>query len=92
VSELHDLLPALARAIEELVDTRIAHALAEHDGRDNASPWLPLSAAAKYAYVSERTLERMVQRGQLRTTTLGRRRLVNRDDLDAFLEEAAGRT
>lgn len=81
----------LARAIEELVDAKVAAALAERGTCSDYSPWLSLEAAAKYACVSERTIGRMVERGQLHTATIGRRRLVSRESLDAFLERQRGR-
>ncbi len=89
--DLRSLLPDLADAIDQLVDRRVEEVLAERGRIDNGSPWLSLRAAAAYCFVSPRTMERMVARGQLRTTTVGRRRLVHRDDLDAFLRAAAGR-
>jgi excisionase family DNA binding protein len=81
---------ALAKAIEDLVDAKLEAALAERATSAESSPWLSLEAAAKYAYVSQRTLERRIARGQLRTTCIGRRRLVHRADLDA-MNAAAGR-
>ena len=48
-----------------------------------------MEAAAKYAYVSERTLARWIKRGLLQTTTIGRRRLVLRESLDEVLRAAA---
>jgi excisionase family DNA binding protein len=85
VNELRALLSAeLVAALERLIDARIAAALAAQ--QPNGSPWLTLEGAARYCFVSERTLSRMIERGQLRSTTIGRRRLMSRDDLDAFLE------
>jgi excisionase family DNA binding protein len=84
VNDLRSLLPGLADAIERLVDERVATALSENS-TDSRSAWLSLSAAAKYVYVSERTLARMIACGRIR------RRLVHREDLDDFLRAAAGR-
>jgi excisionase family DNA binding protein len=72
---------------EELVE-RIAHRAAElvleqlGAANGSASPWLSLREAANYLRVSERQLQRLVSRGKLRSTTIGRRRLLHRDDLD----------
>jgi excisionase family DNA binding protein len=48
------------------------------------SLWLSVTAAAAYLSVSERTIERAIERGRLRSSTLGRRRLIHRDDLDTL--------
>ena len=84
------LAPEFVEALTQLVDERVELALV---GRavDGGSPWLTLAEAAERLRVSERTITRMVGAGRIRTTTLGRRRLVRRDDLDAFLRAAAGR-
>ena len=79
------LSPELVAAIEELVDERVQERLdgiADRNG--SASPWLSLDEAAGYLRVSERTLERRIARGKVRSTSIGRRRLLHRDDLDAL--------
>jgi excisionase family DNA binding protein len=48
------------------------------------SPWLGLDEAAAYLRVSERTLARRIAGGRVRSTTIGRRRLLHREDLDAL--------
>jgi excisionase family DNA binding protein len=53
-------------------------------------PWLSLEDAAAYLHVSDRTLERRIASGRVRSTTLGRRRLLHRDDLDALARAATG--
>jgi excisionase family DNA binding protein len=80
----------LVEALTQLVDERVERALAERTA-DGDSPWLTLAEAAKRLRVSERTVARAVGRGRIRTTTLGRRRLVHRDELEAFLRAATGR-
>ncbi len=82
------LAPDVLAALEELVEQRVAEAIA--DVRPEAPVWLPVADAATYLGVSERTLERAVARGLLRSSTIGRRRLLYRDDLDAFVRGAAG--
>ena len=57
---------------------------------DGSPPWLTLVEAAERLRVSKRTVARLIERGRLRTTRIGRRRLVHREELDAFLEAAAG--
>jgi excisionase family DNA binding protein len=78
-----DVVDAIAERAAELVLERVQ--------RDTvASPWLPVCDAAAYLGVSERTLERALARGRLRSSMVGRRRLLHRDDLDAFVRRAAG--
>ena len=90
MSDLRALLSdAFVAELERLVDERVERALADR-APDSGSPWLTLADAAQRLRVSERTVARLVDRGRLRTTTLGRRRLVHRDDLDALLIAAAG--
>lgn len=52
------------------------------------SPWLSLDEAAAYLRVSPRTLERRIVKGSVRSTTIGRRRLLHRDDLDELAQTA----
>ena len=87
MSDLHDLLaPDLITALEELVDHRVAAAL---EGWENGSEpaWLTIQEAAARIRVSQRTVEREIQKGRIRTSTLGRRRLIHREDLDAAARE-----
>ena len=90
MSDLRSLLSEeLVAELERLVDERVERALADR-AADSGSPWLTLAEAAERLRVSERTVARLVDRGRLRTTTLGRRRLVHRTDVDALLNAAAG--
>ena len=75
-----ELVEALGQFVAEHVEERIATL---HNGEGPA--WLSLSEASAYCGVSERTLARWVQNGRLRSSTLGRRRLLSREDLDAEL-------
>jgi excisionase family DNA binding protein len=78
---LRSLSADLVEAIEELVDERVAAAL-EPATDGSGSPWLDVDQAAEYLRVSTRTVERRVAGGRVRSTTIGRRRLFHRDDLD----------
>lgn len=83
------LSPDLVAAIEEIVDERIRERLdGIADANGPASPWLSLEEAARYLRVSPRTLERRIARGRVRSTCIGRRRLLRRDDLDELAEAA----
>ena len=72
-----DQLAEIAQQVAPLV-------LAELEPEAADSPWLSVTAAADYLSVSERTIERAIERGRLRSSTLGRRRLLHRDDLDTL--------
>ncbi len=80
------LAPDVLDAIEALVAERVA-AL---DLAPAASPWLSLDAAAGYSSVSVRTIERAISKGRLRSSAVGSRRLVHRDDLDAWIVKGGG--
>jgi excisionase family DNA binding protein len=54
------------------------------------SPWFSIADGAEYLGLSERTLEREMRRGRLRSETVGRRRLVHRDALDAYVKGDGG--
>jgi excisionase family DNA binding protein len=77
-----EAVEAIARRAAELV-------LAEIGATNGAgTPWLSLREAAEYVGLSERTLEREIARGRLRSSTIGRRRLLHRDELDRFARAA----
>lgn len=85
----------LETTIRALVAEEVARQLAtlELAGHDRGSPWLSLAEAADYLRVSERQVQRLVARGKVNSTTVGRRRLVRRGDLDkAATGEEAGAT
>jgi excisionase family DNA binding protein len=81
------LAPAVVEALLELIDQRVAEA---DPAQADASPWLSIGEAAPYLKVSERTIEREIERGRLGSTTIGRRRLVHRNNLDALARAATG--
>jgi excisionase family DNA binding protein len=74
----------------ELIAHRAAELVLQEIGTTNGSgsPWLSLRDAAEYVRLSERTLEREIARGRLRSSTVGRRRLLHRDELDRFARAA----
>lgn len=80
------LSPDVISALEELVDELVSERAAQPERV--VSPWLSLTAAADYLGISPRQLERYVQQRSVRSSTLGRRRLLHRDDLDAFARAA----
>ena len=82
------LAPAVLSALDELIAERVETELAERKEGNGGTPWLSLRDAADYLCVSERTLERAIARGRLRSSTLGRRRILHRDDLDAYARAA----
>jgi excisionase family DNA binding protein len=76
--------PELVETIERLVDERVRAALAEVEP-SNGSPWLSVQQGAAYVGVSPRTITRLLEQGRIRSTCIGRRRLLHRDDLDTYL-------
>ena len=80
----------LVELLEALVDERVAEALAAAAGSANDSPWLSVLDAAHYLGLSERTMERAIAKGRVRSTAVGRRRLLHRDDLDALVKATSG--
>ncbi len=76
------MLAELAREVEEL-RTRVQEL--EQGETPPRSPWLSIAEAADYLRTSERTVHRLVNRNRVRSTTIGRRRLLHRHDLDAYL-------
>jgi excisionase family DNA binding protein len=85
------LAPGLVDAIEQLViETVRAELAAGPTAGGAASPWLSIGEAAEYLRVSERKLHRLIAGDRVRSTTLGRRRLLHRDDVDALLDSGDG--
>jgi excisionase family DNA binding protein len=82
--------PDVAAILEAEIDRRVRAAIAEFDGRSDGSPWLSEAEAADHLRVSKRTVQRLVARGRVRSTTIGRRRLLHRDDLDALAAAGEG--
>ncbi len=79
-----ELLEEIAQRTAEIVLERLDAATG------SPSPWLSIAESATYLRVSERKLQRLIEKERVRSTTVGRRRLLHRDDLDAFAKTAAG--
>jgi excisionase family DNA binding protein len=82
VSELCFELPA--ELVERIAERAAELVLARLAERREAPAWLSVAEAADYLRLSRRQLERLLARGLLPSTTVGRRRLVRRDDLDGL--------
>lgn len=77
---LASLAPDLVDALEQLVEERVSVL------RNVAGPvWLSIAEAADYCSVSQRTIARWLSNKRLRSSTLGRRVLISRNDLDSLL-------
>ena len=86
MSEINAMLgPELRDAIEALIDDRVRAALDERAPGSATSPWLSIDEASEYVGVSRRSLEHKLKQGRIRSTYVGRRRLLNREDIDAWL-------
>ena len=69
-------LEALAQRAADIVIERL------RDEHPNGSPWLSMAEAAEYLRVSKRQVQRLVSDDRVRSSFVGRRRLLHRDDLD----------
>jgi excisionase family DNA binding protein len=79
------VVDALEELVAELVEERLTEASVA-----GTSPWLAVDESAAYLGVSERTLQRMIKRGRVGSTKIGRRRLLRREDLDGLAKTATG--
>lgn len=77
------LLADLAAEVSELRD-RVAHLEHEREAAEG-SPWLSIAEAANYLRCSERKVHHLIAGRGVRSSTVGRRRLLHRDDLDGFM-------
>jgi excisionase family DNA binding protein len=75
--------PDLIAALEQLVDRRVASALAALPTRDGA-PWLTLDQAAERLDCSTDAVRMRVKRGRLESRRQGRRLYVSRDSVDGI--------
>ena len=88
--ELARALVAVLRDDPELRDELRGLLMPESEGMPSDSPWLSTAEAAEHLRVSERTLQRLATSERVRSSTIGRRRLYHRDDLDALARAATG--
>jgi excisionase family DNA binding protein len=86
------LAPEVLGALEELVDDRVRAEVAAATASVGEAPWLSMKAAAERVGLSERSLERAIAAGRLRSSTVGRRRIMHRDELDAYVRGDGGGT
>jgi excisionase family DNA binding protein len=87
-----ELARALVAAVRDDVELRaqLRALLFREKVAEADSPWLGIDEAAAYLRISERTLARRIAGGRVRSTTIGRRRLLHREDLDALANAATG--
>jgi excisionase family DNA binding protein len=77
-----------AEALEAIAE-RAAEIVLERQGKTEAgSPWLSIADGAAYLGISARQLQRAITKGRLLSTTIGRRRLLHRDELERFARAA----
>lgn len=81
---------AVPDALVEAIAQRVVQLLGETDTRSApASPWLDVDQAAAYMRCKRQRVYDLVSAGQLKPEKDGRRSLFKREQLDAYLEEAA---
>jgi excisionase family DNA binding protein len=82
---LHSLFaPGLIAVIEQLVDERVAAALASMPTPDDGAPWLTLEQAAERLDCSTDAVRMRVKRGRLESRRQGRRLYVSRVSVDGI--------
>lgn len=74
--------PDVVAAIENLVDRRVAAALAELPADDDGARWLTLDQAAERLGCSADAVRMRIKRGRLQHRRSGRRIYVSRDSVD----------
>ncbi|MFN0154677.1 MAG: excisionase family DNA-binding protein [Gaiella sp.] len=90
LSVLRTLSPEFVLALERFVDERVKQRVDILVGAEHKSMWLSVAASAEYCGLSARTIQRLVAKGLIRSSTVGRRRLLYRDDLDGFMRGDGG--
>ncbi len=78
------------RADEDLHAELSALLVGDLAPRENGSSWLTVREPAEHLRINERTVQRLEARGHIRSTTIGRRRLYQREDLDALAATGEG--
>lgn len=77
---------------QRLVEQHCAAGPVERDGRESnaarkTSPLLNIQATARRLGVCEKTVRRLIERGELRAHKVGRQHRISEDDLARFLQE-----
>lgn len=62
--------------------------MSAHEGSKPESPFFTMKEAAAYACCSVRTLERRIEKGGIHCYRIGRKRLIRRAELEAYLARA----
>jgi excisionase family DNA binding protein len=78
VTELRISIP------EKLIEEIVRRVLAELQPAPEPSPWYSVKDAADYLGVSASLMKSAIRRGALRSRKVDGRRLLHRDDVDAF--------
>jgi excisionase family DNA binding protein len=76
--------------VDAIAERAAENVLERTHAEPTSSPLLSVRDGAPYLGVSERTVERAIARGRLRSSAVGSRRLLHRDDLAAFVRRATG--
>jgi excisionase family DNA binding protein len=76
--------PDVVTAIEQLVDERVATALASMPEANGVSPWLTLEQAAERLGCSTDAVRMRAKRGRLKSRRQGRRVYVSRESVDGL--------
>jgi excisionase family DNA binding protein len=77
-------------AVEAIADRAAEIVIERQREAEAGSPWLSVADAAAYLWISGRQLQRAITKGRVTSTTIGRRRLLHRDELDRFARAATG--
>jgi excisionase family DNA binding protein len=89
VSDARDRLarlfgPEVLSALDEWIDERLAADRSGGRPAEQEKVWFSIEEAADHLGVSRRSVERAIAGKRLASTTIDRRRLVHRDELDRF--------
>ena len=78
------LAPKLLAALEQLVDERVAAALAEAAAQESGARWLTLEQAAQRLGCTSDAVRMRAKRNRLETRRQGRRLYVSRESVDGL--------
>jgi excisionase family DNA binding protein len=74
--------------VEAIAKRAAAIVLEQQQEAGAGSPWFSIADGAAYLGISERQLQRAITREKVPSSTIGRRRLLHRDELDRFARAA----